>query len=183
MVILGGGGSQQPAFAPNQPPAAGNNLSGTLGSLFGGVLGGGGSHQPPAYQPSGGYGGYQPSSGYPASGGQSSGGSDLLSGIGSALFSSALDGLSKRGKDVNTCCVFSTIATYINLKNPQQSLITLLNSFFCIEISRRISFRTPSELRTSSTSSAKTSSATGNSTILGRAKINSGRNFEGTWTG
>ncbi|CAL1684036.1 unnamed protein product [Lasius platythorax] len=96
---LGGGGSQQPAFAPNQPPAAGNNLSGTLGSLFGGVLGGGGSHQPPAYQPSGGYGGYQPSSGYPASGGQSSGGSDLLSGIGSALFSSALDGLSKRGKD------------------------------------------------------------------------------------
>ncbi|XP_029164320.1 pro-resilin-like [Nylanderia fulva] len=92
---LGSGGHQQPAS--NQP--AGDGLSGTLGSLFGGVLGGGGSHQQPAYQPSGGYGGYQPSGGYPASGGQSSAGSDLLSGIGSALFSSAMDGLSKRGKD------------------------------------------------------------------------------------
>ncbi|XP_024893202.1 collagen alpha-2(I) chain-like [Temnothorax curvispinosus] len=95
---LGGGGSQQPAYHPNQPPA-GDGLSGTLGSLLGGVFGGGGGHQQPAYQPSGGYGGYQPSSGYPTSGGQNSGGSDLLSGIGSALFSSALDGLSKRGKD------------------------------------------------------------------------------------
>ncbi|KAM0729348.1 Galectin-4 [Formica fusca] len=94
---LGGGGSQQPAYSSNQP-AAGDNLSGPLGSILGGVLGGGGSHQQPAYQPSGGYGGYQPSGGYPASGG-GYGGSDLLSGIGSALFSSALDGLSKRGKD------------------------------------------------------------------------------------
>lgn len=101
--MIGGGGSQQPAYHPN-PPSSGDGLSGTLGSLFGGVLGGGGSHQQPAYQPSGGYGGYQPSGGYPTSGGyggQSSGGSDLLSGIGSALFSSALDGLNKRGKDVN----------------------------------------------------------------------------------
>lgn len=102
MMVLGGGGSQQPTYSPNQP--SGDSLSGTLGSLLGGVLGGGGGHQQPAYQPSGGYGGYQPS-GYPTSGGgyggQNSGGSDLLSGIGSALFSSALDGLSKRGKDVN----------------------------------------------------------------------------------
>ncbi|KYN08584.1 PREDICTED: spidroin-2 [Cyphomyrmex costatus] len=98
---LGGGGSQQPSYHPNQP-SSGDGLSGTLGSLFGGVLGGSGGHQQPAYQPSGGYGGYQPSGGYPTSGGyggQSSGGSDLLSGIGSALFSSAIDGLSKRGKD------------------------------------------------------------------------------------
>lgn len=104
-MILGGGGSQQPVYSPNQPPA-GDNLSGTLGSILGGVFGGGGGHQQPAYQPSGGYGGYQPSGGYPASGGQSSGGSDLLSGIGSALFSSALDGLSKRGKDVNKRYIF-----------------------------------------------------------------------------
>ncbi|XP_011265348.1 spidroin-2 isoform X2 [Camponotus floridanus] len=97
-ALGGGGGSQQPAYSSNQP-ATGDGLGGTLGSILGGVLGGGGSHQQPAYQPSGGYGGYQPSGGYPASGGQSSGGSDLLSGIGSALFSSALDGLSKRGKD------------------------------------------------------------------------------------
>ncbi|KAL6431756.1 hypothetical protein ACFW04_007347 [Cataglyphis niger] len=87
---LGGGGSQQPAYSSNQPPAG--DLGGTLGSLFG-VLGGGGSQQPKVYQPSGGYGGYQPS------GGQISSESDLLSGIGSALFNSALDGLSKRGKD------------------------------------------------------------------------------------
>lgn len=107
MILGGGGRPQQPAYPSNQP-AAGESL-GTLGSILGGVFGGGGSHQQPAYQPSGGYGGYQPSSGYPASGGQNSGGSDLLSGIGSALFSSALDGLSKRGKDVNT---FSTLATY-----------------------------------------------------------------------
>lgn len=99
-MILGGGGSQQPAYS-NQP-AANDGLGGMLGS----ILGGGGSHQQSAYQPSGGYGGYQPSGGYPASGGQSSGGSDFLSGIGSALFSSALDGLSKRGKDVNTCSIF-----------------------------------------------------------------------------
>lgn len=102
-MILGGGGSHQPSYPPNQP-SGGDSLSGTLGSILGGVLGGGGSHQQPAYQPSGGYGGYQPSGGYPSSGGyggQSFGGSDLLSGIGSTLFSSALDGLSKRGKDVN----------------------------------------------------------------------------------
>lgn len=101
-MVLGGGGHQQPAYHPSQP-SAGDSL-GTLGSILGGVLGGGGSHQQPTYQPSGGYGGYQPSGGYPSSsgyGGQSSGGSNLLSGIGSALFSSALDGLSKRGKDVN----------------------------------------------------------------------------------
>lgn len=114
-MILGGGGSQQPAYSSNQP-AAGDNLSGTLGSILGGVLGGGGSHQQPAYQPSGGYGGYQPSGGYPPSsggyGGQSSGGSDLLSGIGSALFSSALDGLSKRGKDVTTRCIFDFSDVY-----------------------------------------------------------------------
>lgn len=96
MITLGSGGSQQPTYSPNQP--SGDGLSGTLGSLLGGVLGGGGGHQQPTYQPSGGYGGYQPSGGYA---GQNSGGSDLLSGIGSALFSSALDGLSKRGKDVN----------------------------------------------------------------------------------
>lgn len=99
---LGSGGSHQPGYPPNQP-SGGDGLSGTLGSLLGGVLGGGGGHQQPAYQPSGGYGGYQPSNqgGYPSGGygGQSSGGSDLLSGIGSALFNSALDGLSKRGKD------------------------------------------------------------------------------------
>ncbi|KAL0127511.1 hypothetical protein PUN28_003058 [Cardiocondyla obscurior] len=93
---LGGGGSQQPVHSPHQP-SAGDSLSGTLGSILGGVLGGGGGHQQPAYQPSGGYGGYQPSGG--GYGGQSSGGSDLLSGIGSALFSSAFDGLSKRGND------------------------------------------------------------------------------------
>ncbi|KAL6264542.1 hypothetical protein P5V15_004647 [Pogonomyrmex californicus] len=97
---LGGGGSQQPAYGPTHP-SGGDSLGGTLGSILGGVLGGGGSHQQPPYQPSGGYGGYQPSGGYPGGGygSQSSGGSDLLSGIGSALFSSALDGLSKRGKD------------------------------------------------------------------------------------
>ncbi|XP_012528569.1 spidroin-2 [Monomorium pharaonis] len=97
---LGGGSSHQPGYPSNQP-SGGDGLSGTLGSLLGGVLGGGGGHQQPAYQPSGGYVGYQPSGGYPGGGygGQSSGGSDLLSGIGSALFSSALDGLSKRGKD------------------------------------------------------------------------------------
>lgn len=101
-MVLGSGGSQQPAYAPNQPHAGDTGLGGTLGSILGGVLGGGGGHQQPAYQPSGGYGGYQPSGGYPTSGGQHSGGSDLLSGIGSALFSSAMDGLSKRGKDVNS---------------------------------------------------------------------------------
>lgn len=106
-----GGGSHQPGYPPNQP-SGGDGLSGTIGSLLGGVLGGGGGghQQPPGYQPSGGYGGYQSSGGYPSGGygGQSSG-SDFLSGIGSAigssLFSSALDGLNKHGKDVskNNC--------------------------------------------------------------------------------
>lgn len=105
-MILGRGGSQQPA---SNHPAAGDSLGGTLESLLGGVLGGGGSRQQPAYQPSGGYGGFQPPDVYPTSGGHSSAGSDLLSGIGSALFSSALDGLSKRGKDVNICSVFLTL--------------------------------------------------------------------------
>ncbi|XP_012231412.1 uncharacterized protein [Linepithema humile] len=95
---LGGGGSQPPAYQSPQHPPGGDGLSGTLGSLFGGVLGGGGSHhQQPGYQPSGGYGGYQPSSG--GGYGSQSSGSDLLSGLGSALFSSAFDGLTKRGKD------------------------------------------------------------------------------------
>lgn len=99
---LGGGGAS--THAPSQP-ASGDPLSGALGSILGGVLGGGGSHQP-SYQPSGGYGGYQPSGGYQAPGGygqQQGGGSDLLSGLGSAigssLLSSALEGLSKHGKD------------------------------------------------------------------------------------
>lgn len=91
---LGGGGSHQPNHPPSQSFSDG---LGALGSILGGVLGGGGSQQQPAYQPSGGYGGYQPSGGY---GSQSSTGSDLLSGIGSALFGSALDGLTgKHGKD------------------------------------------------------------------------------------
>lgn len=61
--------------------------------MLGGVLGGG--HQQPSYQPSGGYGqpgGYNQSGGY----NQGSGTSDLLSGLGGALFSSALNGLSKK---------------------------------------------------------------------------------------
>lgn len=86
-MVLGGGGSRQPAY-PQPPPS--DNLSGTIGSILGGVLGGGGGqHQQPAYQPSGGYGSH------------GSTGSDLLSGIGSALFSSAMDGFTKGGKDVN----------------------------------------------------------------------------------
>lgn len=94
---LGGAGAQQPAYqAP--PPANTDPLSGAIGSLFGGVLGGGG-HQQPAYQPSGGYGGYSA----PYGPQQPSGGSNFLSGIGSAigssLFNSAMDGLSKHGKD------------------------------------------------------------------------------------
>lgn len=126
-MVLGGGGSQQPAYSSNQP-AAGDGLGGTLGSILGGVLGGGGNHQQPAYQPSGGYGGYQPSGGYPASGGQSSGGSDFLSGIGSALFSSALDGLSKRGKDVNTCSIFD-FSDYIIKKFRAKFNISYIFSF------------------------------------------------------
>ncbi|XP_011305633.1 spidroin-2-like [Fopius arisanus] len=86
--ILGalGGGSRSPNYPPPQQP---NDPLGGLGSILGGVLGGGGGNQQPGYQPSGGYtqsGGYN----------QGSGSSDLLSGIGTALFSSALDSLSKR---------------------------------------------------------------------------------------
>ncbi|XP_063977845.1 pro-resilin-like [Diachasmimorpha longicaudata] len=83
-ALGGGGGSHQ----PNYPPPQQADPLGGLGSILGGVLGGGGGHQQPAYQPSGGY--TQP--GY----NQGSAGSDLLSGIGGALFSSAIDSLSKR---------------------------------------------------------------------------------------
>ncbi|KAG7202816.1 hypothetical protein KM043_009973 [Ampulex compressa] len=101
--ILGalGGSGQQPT-QPTNPPPSNDPFSGALGSILGGVLGGGGNQQP-AYQPSGGYGGYQqpPQSGYGQQ--QGSGGSDFLSGIGSAigssLFSSALDSFGKHGKD------------------------------------------------------------------------------------
>ncbi|XP_046433356.1 spidroin-2-like [Neodiprion fabricii] len=105
----GGGGGYQPSYAPQQS-GGGDPLGGALSSILGGVLGGGGagrnqqpSYQPgyqPGYQPSGGYN-YQQSGGYPSN--QGSDGSNLLSGIGSAigssLFNSALDGLSKHGKD------------------------------------------------------------------------------------
>jgi len=96
-MALGSGGTRQPAYP--QPPAGGN-LGGTIGSFLGGVLGGGSHNQQPAYQPSGGYGSH------------GSTGSDFLSGIGSALFSSALDGLNRNGKDVNKlfsifCSIFS----------------------------------------------------------------------------
>lgn len=98
--VLGGGGGHHPP-----PSSQSSDPLGGLGSILGGVLGGGGGNSnQPSFQPSGGYGGY-PSGGYNAQ--QNSGGSsDLLSGIGSAigssLFSSALDGLSKHGKDVRT---------------------------------------------------------------------------------
>lgn len=99
-VKQGSGGSPAP---PQHPPSQPSDpLSGALGSIIGGVFGGGGNQQP-AYQPSGGYGNYQPSGGYSSQ--QPSSGSDLLSGIGSALgssfFSSALEGLGKHGKDVS----------------------------------------------------------------------------------
>ncbi|XP_043522874.1 spidroin-2-like [Frieseomelitta varia] len=94
--ILGAlGGSGGHSAAPPPPPSQPSDpLTGALGSIIGGVLGGGGNQQP-NYQPSGGYGNYQPSGGYSS---QSSN-SDLLSGIGSALFSSALGSLTKHGKD------------------------------------------------------------------------------------
>ncbi|XP_012286911.1 collagen alpha-1(III) chain [Orussus abietinus] len=98
---LGGGGAPQ---QPAHPPPAADPLGGALGSILGGVFGGGGNSQP-SYQPSGGYGGYPPPGGYQPSGGYApqTGGSDFLSGIGSAigssLLSSALDGLGKRGKN------------------------------------------------------------------------------------
>lgn len=100
--ILGALGSGGHNAAPAPPPSQPSDpLSGALGSILGGVLGGGGGTQQSGYQPQGGYGNYQPSGGY--SNQQSSGGSDLLSGLGSAigssLFSSALDGLSKHGRD------------------------------------------------------------------------------------
>lgn len=99
--ILGALGSGGHNAAPAPPPSQPSDpLSGALGSILGGVLGGGGGSQQPGYQPQGGYGNYQPSGGYSSQ--QPSGGSDLLSGLGSAigssLFSSALDGLSKHGK-------------------------------------------------------------------------------------
>ncbi|KZC10048.1 Galectin-9, partial [Dufourea novaeangliae] len=99
-ALGGGGGNAAPVHPPSQPS---DPLSGALGSILGGVLGGGGGggNQQPGYQPQGGYGNYQPSGGYSSQ--QPSSGSDLLSGIGSAigssLFSSALEGLSKHGKD------------------------------------------------------------------------------------
>ncbi|CAL7948757.1 unnamed protein product [Xylocopa violacea] len=92
-----GGGS---SAAPPPPSQLSDPLSGALGSIIGGVFGGGGNQQP-NYQPSGGYGNYQPSGGY--SNQQSNSGSDLLSGLGSAigssLFSSALEGFGKHGKN------------------------------------------------------------------------------------
>ncbi|XP_076749508.1 uncharacterized protein LOC143422617 [Xylocopa sonorina] len=95
---LGGGGGSSAAPPPPSQPS--DPLSGALGSIIGGVFGGGGSQQP-NYQPSGGYGNYQPSGGY--SNQQSNAGSDLLSGLGSAigssLFSSALEGFGKHGKN------------------------------------------------------------------------------------
>ncbi|XP_033229182.1 protein pygopus-like isoform X2 [Belonocnema kinseyi] len=90
----GGGGHQQPA--PQSDPLGG------LGSLLGAF---GGGNQQPAYQPSGGYGGYQQGGGGYPGGAQSSQGSDLLTNLGSALgsslLSSAIDGFSKR-KDVDS---------------------------------------------------------------------------------
>lgn len=80
-------------------------MTGALGSIIGGVFGNDGN-QKSNYQPSGGYGNYQPSGGYSSQ--QSNSGSDLLSGIGSAigssLFNSALGGLKKHGKDVSIKC-------------------------------------------------------------------------------
>ncbi|XP_058809900.1 protein pygopus-like [Phymastichus coffea] len=87
--ILGGlGGGSHSNHNQQSPP---DPLGGTLGSILGGVLGGGGHHQQPQYQPSGGYGGYPQNQNSQAG----SSGSDLLSGLGGALFKSALDGLSK----------------------------------------------------------------------------------------
>ncbi|XP_017885783.1 basic salivary proline-rich protein 1-like isoform X2 [Ceratina calcarata] len=85
---FGGGAAQHPQ------PQSGDSLSGALG-LISGVFGGGG-HPQSNYQPSGGYGQYQPSGGYQSGG---SNGSDLLSSIGSSLFSSAMEGLNKHNKD------------------------------------------------------------------------------------
>lgn len=64
---------------------------GSLGSILGGVLGKGG-HQQPAYEPSGGYSNHQ---------GDST--SSLINGIGGALFSSALDSLTKHVSKLNKC--------------------------------------------------------------------------------
>ncbi|XP_011496371.1 PREDICTED: uncharacterized protein LOC105360997 [Ceratosolen solmsi marchali] len=82
--ILGALGGNQSGY--QQP--ANDPLGGTLGSILGGVLGGGGHQQQPQYQPSGGYNNYPQN--------QNSQGNDLLSGIGGALFKTAMDGLSKR---------------------------------------------------------------------------------------
>ncbi|XP_046822778.1 uncharacterized protein LOC124425847 [Vespa crabro] len=95
---LGGAGAQRPAYQP-PPPTNTDPLTGALGSILGGVLGGGGNQQQQPYQPSGGYSGYSA----PYGSQQGSNSSNFLSGIGSALgsslLSSAIDGLSKHGKD------------------------------------------------------------------------------------
>lgn len=99
--ILGAlGGSSGNNIAPPPTNQPSDPLTGALGSIIGGVFGNDGN-QKSNYQPSGGYGNYQPSGGYSSQ--QSNSGSDLLSGIGSAigssLFNSALGGLKKHGKD------------------------------------------------------------------------------------
>ncbi|KAG6799259.1 protein enabled [Apis mellifera caucasica] len=95
---LGGNSGNNIAPPPTNQPS--DPLTGALGSIIGGVFGNDGN-QKSNYQPSGGYGNYQPSGGYSSQ--QSNSGSDLLSGIGSAigssLFNSALGGLKKHGKD------------------------------------------------------------------------------------
>lgn len=104
-------------------------MTGALGSIIGGVFGNDGN-QKSNYQPSGGYGNYQPSGGY--SNQQSNSSSDLLSGIGSAigssLFSSALGGLTKHGKDVS-------IKYFKNYK--YKNFLIYLYNYFYTEISRR----------------------------------------------
>lgn len=136
----GGGASHQPAYAPNQAP--GGNGLGAIGSILGGVLGGGGHHQQqPGYQPSGGYGGY-PSGGY--GGQQGSGGSDLISGIGSAigssLFSSALDGLNKRGKEVKANR-FDMLSTEVTCANWKRIINTKIRTAFLIMLRKLFSHR------------------------------------------
>lgn len=94
----GGGDSAAPAQPQSQPT---DPLKGAIGSILGGVLGGGGNQQPSYQQPPANYGNYQPSGGY--SNPQTNSGSDLLSGIGSALGSSllnsAFESFGKHGKE------------------------------------------------------------------------------------